>query len=49
MAIYAAGDFQNLLVLFRYRSWCIGSYLWIIVAFAFMFPNAELALMFIPV
>jgi hypothetical protein len=45
-AIYSSWRFQN------FTSALVplaSSYLWIIVAFAFMFPNAELALMFIPV
>jgi hypothetical protein len=43
----AAGDFKTLLVLCGYRSWYLE--LFMDNCICFMFPNAELALMFIPV
>jgi hypothetical protein len=43
----AAGDFQNFTSAW-YRSWCMELFM-DNCSICFMFPNAELALMFIPV
>jgi membrane associated rhomboid family serine protease len=42
-------QFRDFTSAFRHGSRSLGAIYGVIVAFAFMFPNAELALMFIPV
>jgi hypothetical protein len=47
--IMTVSQFRDFTSAFRHGSRSLGAIYGVIVAFAFMFPNAELALMFIPV